>query len=130
MAVLVLACIAFTVAMVRGIGTSRLLATSFVLVATIMGALLFRILQGSRGDQDDLMQAVSTNQLTARERRAIARRICLARAFMSLLVVCLVFAWTRMRGGPMFPRIIGTLFNLLWTAGLILYIRRQHRRLK
>ena len=128
--VLVLACVAFTVAMVQGIGTSRLLATLLVLVATIIGVLLFRVLQDFRGDQDDPMLAVSTNRLTARERRAIAWRIWLARAFVSLLVVCLVFAWTRMSSGPIFPRIVGTLFNLLWTAGMILYIRRQEQRLK
>jgi hypothetical protein len=76
------------------------------------------------------MQAVSTNQHTARERRAIVRRIWLARAFMSLLMICLVYGWTRMRGGPLFPRIAGTLFNLLWTAGMIRYIRQQQQRLK
>jgi hypothetical protein len=71
-AALLLACVAFTVAMARGIGTPRLLTTVFVLAATIIGVLLSGSIQGFRGDQDDLMQAVSTNQLTARERRTSA----------------------------------------------------------
>jgi uncharacterized membrane protein len=66
--VLALAYVAFTVAMVRGMGNSRLHATAFILVATILGVLLSRILQGFRGDQGDPMPAVSTNQSAARER--------------------------------------------------------------
>jgi hypothetical protein len=32
-------------------------------------------------------------------------------------------------GGPIFPQVIGTILNLLWTAGMVLYIRRQQQRL-
>ena len=55
------------------------------------------------------------------------RRIWWARGFIVLLLASLIFGW--MMGGPIFPRVIGTIFNLLWTAGMIMYIRRQQQRL-
>ena len=66
-------------------------------------------------------------ELTVRERRSVMRRIWWARGFIVLLLVSLVFGW--MMGGPIFPRVIGTILNLLWTAGMVMYIRRQQQRL-
>jgi hypothetical protein len=56
------------------------------------------------------------------------RRIWWARGFIVLLLACLAFGW--MMRGPIFPRVIGTILNLLWAAGMVMYIRRQQQRLK
>jgi hypothetical protein len=66
-------------------------------------------------------------ELTARERRSVMRRIWWARGLIVLLLACLVFGWGM--GGPIIPRVIGTILNLLWTAGMVMYIRRQQRQL-
>ena len=66
-------------------------------------------------------------ELTARERRSLMRRIWWARGLIVLLLACLVFGWGM--GGPITPRVIGTILNLLWTAGMLMYIRRKQRQL-
>lgn len=68
-----------------------------------------------------------TFELTPRERRSVMRRICWARSFIVLLFACLIFGW--MMGGPILPRVIGTVINLLWTAGMVMYIRRLQQQL-
>ena len=66
-------------------------------------------------------------ELTARERRSLMRRIWWARGLIVLLLACLVFGWGM--GGPITPRAIGTILNLLWIAGMVMYIRRKQRQL-
>jgi hypothetical protein len=74
-----------------------------------------------------LQSAAMADELTARKRRGVARRIWLARGFIALLVFCLAFGW--MRGGPVFPRIVGSVFSFLWASGMAMYIRQQQRQL-
>jgi hypothetical protein len=66
-------------------------------------------------------------EVTARERRILMRRTWWPRGLNVLLLACLVFGWGM--GGPIIPRGIGTILNLLWTAGMVMYIRRQQQRL-
>ncbi len=63
------------------------------------------------------------------------RRIWFARCFIVLLLIvlllialllaCLIFGWAT--SGPVFPRVVGTIIDLVWNDGMFLKIRQQQR---
>jgi hypothetical protein len=125
-AVLVLACGGFTTAVVLGVGAPRVLAMLFVLVAVTVGVTLFRTLKRI-GPNQELSSFPAVN---LKDQRGVKRQISFCNIFIGFLLTLLVFGWLQLlHGAPIFPLIVGTLFNLGLIAGLVLRIKQLRERL-
>lgn len=122
--VLVFACVAFTMAMVIGVATPRVLATIFVLVALIAGLLFVRALKQEQ-NSDSRVSPVPT----AEERRRLNQQIRSSKVFIGFLLTVLAFGCVQLQHAPLAPMIVGITVNLGWVAALILRIRQLRRRL-
>jgi hypothetical protein len=120
-AALVLACGAFTTAIVLGLGKPRVLAMLFVLIAVTVGFTLFRTLKRIGPNQE----LSSFPAASFKEQRGVKRQISFCKIFIGFLLTFLVFGWLQLlHGAPIFPLIVGTLFNLGLIAGLVLRIKQ------
>jgi hypothetical protein len=125
-AALVLACGAFTTAMVLGIGTPRVLAVLFVLIILTVGVTLFRTLKRIGPNQE----LSSFPAISNRERSAVERQVLFCKIFIGFLLTCLGIGWLQLlHGAPIFPLIVGSLFSLGFIAGLVLRIKQLRKRL-
>jgi hypothetical protein len=125
-AALVLACGAFTAAMVLRIGMPRVLAVLSVLVVTTIGVTLFRTLKRIGPNQEvSRFPAIDLKEL-----RGVKRQVLFCQIFIGFLLACLVFGWLQLLHGiPIFSLIVGTLFNVGFIASLILRIKQHRKRL-
>jgi hypothetical protein len=125
-AALVLACGAFTTAMVLGIGTPRVLAVFFVQIVLTVGVTLFRTLKRIGPNQE----LSSFPAVSIKEQSGVKRQVLFCKIFIGFLLICLAFGWLQLlHGAPIFPLIVGTLFNLGIIASLVLRIKQLRERL-
>jgi hypothetical protein len=59
-----------------------------------------------------------------KERARVIRQIWLLRAFIVLLVLCLVDGWLHVHNAPLAVALIGTVINLVWVYGTATRIKR------
>ena len=124
-AVVFLACTGFVVALLLRVDSPRIVAALFVLAVLVATWLFWRGLQDSYPSK----QPGDGPGLTFEGSRGLSRQIWFSKAFLGLLIVCLVVEWTFKRNVPIGSLAIGTLVTLGWITGTILRIRQLRHQM-
>ena len=98
----------------------------FVLIILAVGVTLFRTLKLVGPNQE----LSSFPAISIRERSGVKRQVLFCKILIGFLLTCLGFGWLQLlHGAPVFPLVVGTLFNLGFIAGLVLRIKQIGKRL-